>query len=114
MAPEDAAKRLYWNAKANAKRRDLLFTLSLDWIVEAVGAGNCQVTGLPFDFHTKHPTRLRPFAPALDRFKPRLGYTDENCRVVCNAFNVAKSDFGENVFRVIAEQYLERNEHPVG
>jgi hypothetical protein len=102
------AAKLYSNAKANAKRRSLPFSLSLDWIVEALEGGTCAATGLPFDNVTRHSTRLRPLSPSLDRIKPRLGYVDSNCRVVCAAFNVAKADFGESMFRVLAEQYLAR------
>lgn len=110
MTPlECRARRLYSNAKANAKRRNVPFELSLAWIESALEVGTCQATGLCFDYHTQHPTRLNPLSPSLDRIRPAAGYTDDNCRVVLTAFNVAKSDWGEGVYRVIAAQYLERN-----
>jgi hypothetical protein len=111
MNPEAIAKRLWSNAKANAKRRGVEFRLTLPWIIQAVENGECQATGLAFDVYTKHATRLRPLTPSLDRIKPSLGYTDENCRVIVTAFNVAKSDFGEAVFRSLAEGYLDRHRH---
>lgn len=114
MSPEAIAKRLWSNAKANAKRRGVTFDLTLPWIIEAVEKGECQATGLAFDVYTRHPTRLRPLTPSLDRVKPSLGYTDGNCRVVVTAFNVAKSDYGEAVFRCLAEGYLDRHPHRTG
>lgn len=39
----------------------------------------------------------RPLAPSIDRIDSSLGYTRQNCRIVCAAVNYAMNVWGEDV-----------------
>ena len=68
--------------------------------------GRCQLTGIKFTTDNPMKCRVRPFSPTVDRIDSSLGYIDGNCRVVCNAVNIAINDFGEDIFSKLAEGYI--------
>jgi len=74
-------------------------------LVEASG-GRCAVTGISFGLHRPDGWLRRPFAPSIDRIDSKVGYDPENVRLVCVAVNIAMNEWGEEVFRLVAEQYL--------
>jgi len=39
-----------------------------------------------------------PFIPSVDRIEPREPYTFQNCRLVCWTINMARNEWGEEVF----------------
>lgn len=68
----------------------------------------CEATGIALTTE-KHPTyRVHPFVPSIDRVHPAVGYTPENCRVVCFAYNMAKGEWDEAVVQAVARALLER------
>lgn len=71
-------------------------------------AGYCEVTGLKFSFAVYGNSRMRPFAPSLDRIVAGGPYSIENCRLVCAAVNVAMFNWGEALFRTLAVGYVSR------
>lgn len=81
--------KLHRNTKRRAKKKDICFGLSEDWIEARLMAGYCEITGIEFNFVIGHP-----FAPSIDRVKPELGYTPENCRVICWILNAAMNNWG--------------------
>jgi hypothetical protein len=92
--------------RANAARREIAVQLSLDDLRDMVAeaAGKCSVTGLRWDFRRLPECRARPWIPSVDRRSSAAPYSPENCRIVCAAVNVAMSDYGEAVLRVIAKR----------
>jgi hypothetical protein len=99
-------KSIYRTARKSAATRGIDFNLTGDdfaslW--ERAGM-KCAVSGLKFfmNYTTSHNKR-RPYFPSLDRKNSSLGYSVENCRFVCIAVNYAMNDWGEDVFRTIAE-----------
>lgn len=98
------ALKLHRNTKCRAKKKGLCFGLSEDWIEVRLMAGYCEITGIEFNFVAGHP-----FAPSIDRIKPELGYTEENCRVICWMLNAAMNNWGLGpvlkVARVLVEEY---------
>jgi hypothetical protein len=81
-----------WNgARGRAKRLGIEFTLSRELVERGVLSGKCEVTGLEFD-HSLRNKRTGPFAPSIDRKNPKVGYTDDNCQIVCWLYNRAKGD----------------------
>ena len=96
--------RVFTQARSNAKRRGIPFTLTeADFaaLVERSG-GRCMLTGLPFDEEYK-ADRIRPYAASLDRTDSSGGYTPDNVRLVCAAANIALGDTGTEVFARLAE-----------
>jgi len=82
------AKLLYNAAKGRAQQKGLAFTLSEKRVAQAIAAGTCEATGIPFEIHG---ARRSAFSPSLDRKDSDEGYTDTNTWVVCWAFNAGKS-----------------------
>ena len=60
---------LYNNASQRAKRNDIEFTLTRQWITDKLTAGSCEVTGIPFVYKENegkgHSTNS--FSPSIDR-----------------------------------------------
>jgi hypothetical protein len=66
--------------------------------------GRCAVSGLPFSMKRYANAFVKhPFAPSLDRIKCRSGYKRGNVRLVCTAVNFGLGQWGDEVFRAIAE-----------
>lgn len=67
-------------------------SITLDFILKKLEIGKCEVTGIPFDFE-KHPVYSKnPKAPSVDRINSKLGYTEDNVRLVIWQFNMAKGE----------------------
>lgn len=89
--PHDRAYRLWNDARQRARRSDLPFEITLDWLKAKIDAGTCEVTGINFDTALGPGSgRGNPFGPSLDQKVPGAGYTPDNTRVVCWMFNLAK------------------------
>jgi hypothetical protein len=70
-------------------------------------AGRCALTGIPFVFERPpEGCKNHPFSLSLDRIDSRRGYLRDNVRFVLTSMNLALSEWGESVFRRIAEAYL--------
>lgn len=97
-----------------AKEKGREFALTTDAVLGMLRTNRhrCAVTGVNLRPEYEGGTR-NPFAPSVDRINCQKGYTPENSRIVCAAFNVAIGDFGEDVFEQIAIGFLERNRRKV-
>ena len=98
------ASMLVSGAKARAKKRSLEFNLTVDWLLERLARGVCEVTGLPFvpSIGTgQQRSFLNPWAPSLDRIENSRGYTTDNVQVVVSIYNIAKGEHTDaDVFRM--------------
>src|SRR5829696_9123157 len=66
--------------------------------------GCCAVSGLRFSMiRVSESFVKRPFAPSLERIDCSGGYTRLNVRLVCTAVNFGLGQWGDEVFRTIAE-----------
>ena len=79
----------YSACKARAKKQGWAFDLTISWIGERIDKGFCEATGIRFS-----KSYGSPWIPSVDRIDSKKGYTQDNCWVVCWAFNNMKSDFG--------------------
>lgn len=100
------ASRLYLDTKAGAKRRDLPFTITeAQFLALCVASkGRCSLTGIPFSL--RRSCSRRPFVPSVDRIDSAKGYVKGNVRLVACCVNIALGEWGEPVFRAMAEGYL--------
>lgn len=75
--------------------------------------GCCAISGLSFAL-TRLPEAFvkHPFAPSLDRINCGGGYTPGNVRLVCIAVNFGLGQWGEEVFRSIAEATVRNQPAP--
>jgi len=103
--PSGNAHALLKSARRRAKRYDMPFSLTKDWVQIKLLTGNCELTGIEFDSES---AGISPFSPSLDRIKPELGYTEENCRVVCWVLNAAMNNWGLEPVLKMASALLER------
>lgn len=87
-------------ARQNAKQRKTkLFTLTEEQVLGLYRTckGKCSVTMTPLSLAETDALGRRPFAPSIDRIDSSIGYTAENCRIVCLAANIAMNTWGESV-----------------
>ena len=104
------ASLLLSGAKRRSKDRSLLCTLTKSWVRAKVEAGCCELTRVAFDFSSPAGTRVNPYAPSIDRIDPKLGYTPDNCRVVCTWVNIAMNEHGAETFRTFALSFLKQTD----
>ena len=98
---ESHMARIVIRAKQNAKGRSRVkeFTLTTGQAVAMLIASNyqCSVTGVPLSLDFESHDGRKPYAPSIDRIDNTKGYTEDNCRVVCLAANIAMNTWGEGV-----------------
>jgi hypothetical protein len=107
--PPRFVKTLLNNARTRAKALHVPFRLTVEDFQELYeqAGKHCAVSGLPFDVAQTDGVNRRPYAPSVDRVDRMLGYTKDNCRIVCCAVNLAMNEFGENVLWDIATSMVE-------
>lgn len=83
------------NARARAKRNNILLSITVEWIEDKLISGKCEVTGIPFILQENHGKghRVNSFSPSIDRINQTGGYTPENCQMTCWIYNRAKGAF---------------------
>lgn len=107
--PPRFVTRLLHQAKGRARAMALPFKITVEDFHDLYNAAgkHCAVSGLPFDVAQTADHNRRPYAPSIDRIDGMLGYTKDNCRIVCCAVNLAMNDFGEKVLWDIATSMVE-------
>lgn len=95
-------------ARQRAKRYGLPCELDVAWLRQALLPMRCIVTDLPLTWDKGHGYHSNPWAPSIDRIKSSEGYTVQNSRIVCWAYNLAKSEWGDDVPMTIARALAER------
>ncbi|MBL1141851.1 MAG: hypothetical protein HND53_07455 [Proteobacteria bacterium] len=84
------------NFRTSAKKQGISINLTSEWIKEKLDKGVCEASGLPI---VKKPYlkgdrgRRTFYAASLDRIDNSLGYTQENCRIVCWGYNLIKNNY---------------------
>jgi hypothetical protein len=92
-------KHIMQGAKHRAKVGNFVYDLTEEWAKER-WTGRCEMTGIEFQLGLA-TADVRMFAPSVDRIKPQLGYTRENCRFILFAVNAMKQDGTDaDVFRI--------------
>lgn len=97
-----AGRLLTW-IRVRAARTQREFDLTREWIADRLQAGVCEVTGIPLELGKPPGSRFHPWAPSVDRIDSKLGYTQGNCRVVCWIYNMAKSEWSDEVVMTFAK-----------
>lgn len=87
---------LYYAARARAKKKNLEFSITKEWVYNKLIEGRCQITNFILiltPVGTREEKRKsNPYAPSLDRKDSNLGYTVNNTQIVISAVNKFKSD----------------------
>lgn len=103
------AGRLVTWIRARAARKGWEFDLTRDWVETKLLAGRCEVSGIALELDKPDGYTLYPWAPSVDRIDSRKGYTQENCRIVVWAYNVAKAEWADSDVLKLAKALLESN-----
>lgn len=113
--PGGKASLAWHSAKRRAEKRGEPFTLTKERIERALKIGVCELTGLAFDFEQK----LRvgkgrsPLSPSVDRVDPLKPYSDDNVRIVCDWYNMAKGQLSPEQLLEYCKQLLIANNYRV-
>lgn len=108
------AKTLYYSARYRAKKKNIPFELSLNWIEQKLKEGICECTGISFEIK-KYSKRIgfskvNKLSPSLDQIIPSAGYTVDNVRMVCDQFNKMKSDNSIEETYYMARRFVDYQE----
>ena len=100
------AQKMLCKARERSIKKQIEFSLSLDWLINKIDAGFCELTKLPFTLD-KASSLHNPFGPSLDRIDNKKGYTVENVRIVLWCVNRSLGEDGletmRPVFKILAE-----------
>ena len=95
--------RLSKDAKKRAKKKGIEYSIS-DSFWDRVDEGMlCDVTGVPMSMSSADQKCMI----SLDRIDSSKGYTDENCRLVCYAVNMACGPWGWDEFVDLVKPYFD-------
>lgn len=107
------ARTLVSGAKQRAKKKNIPFNLTEEWVAGKLREGRCEVSGTDFfikPYSSKEEyTKVHPHSPSLDQIEPSGGYTMDNVQVVCDQVNKFKGDRHITSMILIARNFL--NEH---
>lgn len=101
------AYQVHRNLRRRAAIINVPFSLTYEWVRERLERGVCEITGVKFDLspnEKKHARRAN--SPSVDQKLAGVGYTPENCRMICLALNTAFGMWGEEAFKPLAELWL--------
>jgi hypothetical protein len=103
--PNYWANELLRTIKKNAAKRNLDVAVSKDDLLFLLERSKlrCEATGIRFSFTKVDGCRARPWAPSVDRIDNTKGYVIDNIRLVCAAFNIARSDWPDSVFGILVK-----------
>lgn len=76
------AKNLYTQTAARARKKADDEFLSREEFA-SIYTPVCALTGIPFEFEREAAAARRPFAASIDRKDSSVGYSVDNCRLVC-------------------------------
>ena len=100
------AQKMLSKAKERSLKKNLNFSLSLDWLIHKIDTGVCELTKLPFTL-SKTESLHNPFGPSLDRIDNKKGYTEDNVRIVLWCVNRSLGEDGlkvmKPIFKILAE-----------
>jgi hypothetical protein len=105
--PAGRARQMFQGVAARSKARGETTDITIGWLQERLEAGICEETGLPFDL--QQSGLKQPYAPSIDRIDNARGYSQDNCRVILWALNVAFNSWGEDVFNKISKAWFAKH-----
>lgn len=102
------ASCIYNGAKSRARKKNLDFNITKNWIIRRLKTKCCEITGVRFSFDIDKNATTNFFAPSIDRINPKKGYTKDNCRIVIWGLNRAKGDNDEACLFIMCEKYYKK------
>lgn len=107
-------RRKLEGVRKRAIKANVPYDLTIDWYVEKLAAGHCEITGIPFVLDPYKPGKgTPPFIPSIDRTVPSEGYTKKNCRLVIMIYNQIKNEYNPEDILVWGKEFIKRFEDEV-
>ncbi|MBC24421.1 MAG: hypothetical protein CMJ32_10970 [Phycisphaerae bacterium] len=106
----EAAKLAVARARKRATRKNVLFQMTEEMVIELLRQQRCRcaLTGMTFAFGAHEGGLRNPRAMSLDRIIPVGGYVPGNVRLITTMANVARSDWGDDEFFEMCRAAMER------
>lgn len=101
MRPRSRITALVCAARTRARKRQLEFALTREWVTSVQGQRACALTGILFENNRPPGVRADPRGRSIDRINPQRGYTPDNVRLVCTWVNVARSQLSDDQFKLM-------------
>ena len=95
------------NLRNRAEKHGREFDLTEAFLQALLDPMTCAVTGIKLTYDWNGEGRTNPWAPSVDRIESTGGYTMDNVRVVCWAYNMAKNDWADDVVLALASAIVE-------
>lgn len=97
------------SAKKRALSNNLEFKISIDRVETALFVGECERTGVKFvlEKHTRY--KNNPYSPSIDKVDAFGGYTNENIKIVCTAYNFGKMQMTHDEYVAFCKRVVEFN-----
>lgn len=105
--PQGIMHSLYFAAKNRAKKLNIPFNLTPQFVKDRILHGICEATGWKLDILAAPRSFYRP---SLDQIIPRDGYTPANVRMVCWGVNKLLSNIGDDKLLEVADAIRSRRE----
>lgn len=103
------AKTMLDGCVQRAKTDVVECSIDLEWIMERFASGRCEATNIKFETGKWPGARAHPFGPSIDRTIVGGDYSPANCRMIICALNLGINDWGDAVYKQVAQAYLARN-----
>ena len=104
---EHPEHQLFKACKNSAKSRGQTCELTIEDVRNLIRPMQCSMTGVQLSWRWEGPG-TNPWAPSLDRLDNSKGYTLDNVRLVCWAFNLARGVWHDEVFHKLAIGYARK------
>lgn len=115
MPPDPAdfdatAANLWARSAKGAAARGIQFSLEIGHVRAMLDRSNgrCELTGRKFSNEKPVGSRIRMWAPSIDRKDSTQGYTPDNCRVVVAFANIALNQFGDSGLQALLEPMIRK------
>jgi hypothetical protein len=108
---DNAARYIFNHCKKRAEIKGIKFSLTLKWIETRLAAGICERTGHTFTYTIGSRDCRNPWFPSIDRIDSSLGYTKDNCQIVCLIYNIAKNRWTDAIMLEMVMSTIEYREN---
>lgn len=102
------------NCRKSPSGKTIKPTVTFEHIESSLKLGFCAVTGLKFQLDRAHQietgNKKNPYAPSIDRINPNEGYTNENTRIVCWWYNMAKGELTDQQMYEMCKTVVRKHE----
>lgn len=92
--------------KQDSKNKGRSFDLTLSQVLEIGRAQKwrCALTDIPFSLRSSEGTRIKQYAPSIDRIDNSIGYEASNVRLVLASVNIARNVLDDDLLVFLAQR----------